>query len=62
MVELSEPECGKNMMKPGCALPLARYHAPEHGDDGERLANLKGWASGKDTYIELGTFGSQDGE
>ena len=26
---------------------------PEHGDNGERLANLKAWARGEKTYQDL---------
>lgn len=26
---------------------------PEHGDRGERLANLHGWAQGKDSFLVL---------
>jgi hypothetical protein len=29
------------------------FDNPEHGDNGERLANLKAWAEGKDAYISL---------
>jgi hypothetical protein len=32
------------------------FDHPEHGDRGERLANLKAWARGEDTYIKMGTF------
>ena len=39
------------------ALPceeLVKYFSnPEHGDNGERLANLKMWAKGKNTYLKL---------
>ncbi|MBN2584899.1 MAG: DUF3795 domain-containing protein [Planctomycetes bacterium] len=39
-----------------CRLLQGFFDHPEHGDHGERLANLKAWAAGKDTVIELGTF------
>lgn len=29
------------------------FDNPEHGDNGERLANLKAWAQGEDTFIKL---------
>jgi hypothetical protein len=29
------------------------FDHPEHGDRGERLANLKTWARGGETYLEL---------
>lgn len=35
------------------------FDNPEHGDNGERLANLKAWAKGDDTIIELGTFNKE---
>jgi len=45
----------------GCAeLPCPTlqeaFDNPDHGDDGERLANLKAWADGKNEYIEIGEF------
>ena len=41
-----------------CAILQEAFDHPEHGDNGERLANLQAWARGEDTVIELGTFGS----
>ena len=38
---------------------LEYFDNPEHGDNGERFANLKAWAKGEDTFIEIGTFGSK---
>jgi len=35
------------------------FDNPEHGDKGERLANLKAWARGEDSYVKLGTFGAK---
>ncbi len=35
---------------------------PEHGDHGERPANLKSWARGEETYVKLGTFESKAAE
>ena len=32
----------------------------EHGDNGERLINLKNWAKGKETYLKLRTLKSDD--
>ncbi len=29
------------------------FDHPEHGDRGERLANLKAWARGEETYLKL---------
>lgn len=39
-----------------CGLLQEAFTHPEHGDHGERLANLKAWASGEQTFIVLGTF------
>ena len=39
-----------------CDMLQAASDHPEHGDNGERLANLQAWARGEDSYIELGTF------
>lgn len=36
------------------------FSTPGHEDHGERLANLKGWAEGKTTYVELGAYTSED--
>jgi len=44
-----------------CDLLKAAFDNPEHGDNGERLANLEAWARGEDSYIELGTFPAQNG-
>ena len=37
------------------------FDDPEHGDKGERIANLKAWAKGEETFIAIGTFGSENG-
>ena len=39
-----------------CAKLQEAFDHPEHGDHGERLANLKNWAKGDDTVIELRSF------
>jgi len=39
-----------------CPTLQQAFDNPEHGDDGERLANLKAWAKGDDAIIEIGTF------
>ena len=43
-----------------CSTLQEAFDHPEHGDNGERLANLRAWARGEDSYAELGTFPSQD--
>jgi hypothetical protein len=44
-----------------CDILQQAFEHPEHGDNGERLANLKAWARGEDTYIVIGTFSSGQG-
>lgn len=36
-----------------CELLLQYCDNPEHGDNGERLANLRAWARGENSYLEL---------
>jgi len=43
-----------------CSILQEAFDNPEHGDKGERLANLKAWARGEDSYIKLGTFSSKN--
>jgi len=44
--------CGECPHLP-CSNLQEAFDNPEHGDNGERLANLKNWAQGKDTYLRL---------
>lgn len=39
-----------------CDMLKAAFNNTEHGDNGERLANLKAWSKGEDTFVKLGTF------
>lgn len=39
-----------------CGVLQEFFDNGEHGDNGERLANLRLWAAGQDTFVELGTF------
>ncbi len=39
-----------------CQVLQEAFDEPEHGDDGERLANLIAWANGEDTIIDIGSF------
>lgn len=39
-----------------CDALQAAFDEPEHGDGGERLANLQAWARGERSYIRLGTY------
>ena len=59
--EKDYPHCGMCPDVP-CEVLQAAFDHPEHGDKGERLANLKAWAVGEDTYIPLGTFGDAGGQ
>ena len=43
-----------------CNILQEAFAHPEHGDNGERLANLQAWARGEDSYIKVGTFPSKD--
>jgi hypothetical protein len=58
-IEKGIEHCGLCSSLPCDTLQEAFDH-PEHGDKGERLANLKAWATGEDSYIELGTFSSKN--
>jgi hypothetical protein len=57
-IEKGIEHCGLCSSLPCNTLQNAFDH-PEHGDNGERLANLKAWASGEDSYIRVGTFPSK---
>ncbi|MFC2038347.1 hypothetical protein ACFLUG_01055, partial [Chloroflexota bacterium] len=39
-----------------CGKLQAAFDEPNHGDNGERLANLKAWAQGSDIIIEIGSY------
>ena len=47
--------CGECPDLPCEALQQVFDH-PDHGDQGERLANLQVWAKGEKTFIKIGTF------
>jgi hypothetical protein len=51
-IEKGYPHCGYCKALP-CPTLLAAFNNPEHGDNGERLANLKGWANGQTTFLKL---------
>ena len=36
-----------------CSTLQEYFDNPEHGDNGERLANLKAWAKGEHAFIKL---------
>jgi len=58
-IEKGIEHCGLCPSLPRNVLQEA-FDDPEHGDKGERLANLKAWARGEDSYIRLGTLPSRD--
>jgi hypothetical protein len=39
-----------------CDILKAAFNHPEHGDKGERLANLEAWGRGEETFIKIGTY------
>ena len=43
-----------------CGVLQEFFDSPEHGDNGERLANLKAWAAGQDKVIDIGTFDQKE--
>jgi len=45
-----------------CPDLQAAFDNGEHGDRGERLINLKAWARGEETYLELRTLSKEDGQ
>jgi len=59
-IEKGIDHCGLCSSLP-CDILQEAFAHPEHGDNGERLANLRAWARGEDSYIELGTFPAQNG-
>ena len=58
-IEKGVEHCGLCSSLP-CSILQEAFDHPEHGDNGERLANLKAWARGEDSYIRLGTLPSRD--
>lgn len=47
--------CGHCLNLP-CERLQDAYNDKEHGDNGERLINLKNWTSGKEDYLKLRTL------
>lgn len=45
-----------------CETLQEYFNHPEHGDRGERLANLKRWARGEETYLELRSLKKEGGQ
>lgn len=54
-IEKEIEHCGHCSNLP-CETLSSYFTNSEHGDNGERLANLKTWAKGEDTFIKIGTF------
>jgi hypothetical protein len=40
-----------------CDALQEMFDHPTHGDNGEKLANLRAWARGEETFIKIGEFG-----
>ena len=55
-IEKGIEHCGLCSNVP-CDMLQEAFDHPEHGDKGERLANLTAWARGEDSYVKLGAFG-----
>ena len=45
-----------------CETLQGYFDHPEHGDRGERPANLKAWARGEETYLKLRTVNAEEGQ
>lgn len=52
-IEKEYKHCGQCSGLP-CEALKGAFDDPEHGDNGERLMNLKNWNDGKETYIRIG--------
>ncbi len=51
-IEKELKHCGSCSKLPCKSLQEA-FDNPDHGDNGERLSNLKAWADGKETYEKI---------
>ena len=51
-VEKGYEHCGHCSELP-CEKLQSVFDNPEHGDNGERLINLKAWANGEKAYLKL---------
>lgn len=49
-------ECGELP----CALLREAFDNPEHGDNGERLANLKNWKNGVESTLKVTRIGGKE--
>lgn len=54
-IEKGLKHCGHCSKLP-CEPLQKAFDDPEHGDNGERLLNLKAWAEGKETYLKIRTL------
>ena len=43
-----------------CSTLQAFFDDPEHGDNGERLANLRHWANGEQVYVRIGEYPTRE--
>jgi hypothetical protein len=51
-IEKDHNHCGHCSKLP-CENLQSAFDNPEHGDNGERLINLKNWKAGVETYLEI---------
>ncbi len=58
-VESKHTHCGTCLKLP-CEKLVDAFRNPEHGDNGERLVNLRRWANGEETYLPLRTLDPLD--
>ncbi|MDD7793571.1 DUF3795 domain-containing protein [Clostridium sp. 'White wine YQ'] len=58
-IEKGFNHCGHCTSVP-CEKLIDAYNDEEHGDNGERLINLKNWAEGKDMFLKLRTINTKD--
>ncbi len=58
-IEKELQHCGHCTELP-CKKLQDAFNDPEHGDNGERLMNLKKWANGEETYIKIGTLNTKN--
>jgi hypothetical protein len=54
-IEKNLSHCGQCSLLP-CEKLQQAFNSKDHGDNGERLFNLKNWKHGKDIYLKVGTL------
>jgi hypothetical protein len=51
--------CGECSNLP-CDKLVGAYNSKDHGDNGERLINLKNWTKGNNTYLKVRTLNTEE--